>query len=304
MTNEKFSFKFVTEDLVREEIMNLDGSKDAPIGDISVDILKSTVDIHLPFITNSINLPIEKGCFPEELKLAEVSPIFKRKDDLGKENYRPVSVLPHVSKVFERIMYHQINDYMKDKLSKQLTGFRKNHSAQHCLSCTSEICKKVLDKGGYICAIFMDLSKVFDTLNHDLLIVKLGAHGFETDVLRYMKSCLTNRKQRVRVNKTFSEWERITTGVPQGSISGALLFNIFLNDLFLFISNSSLSNYALYIIYETVLIRCINGFTKIIWCLMKENVILCVSGITQKTKHSYSITFLWKIAKNKKFSVL
>ena len=187
MTNKKFSFEFVTEDLVRKEIMNLDGSKATPIGDISVDILKSTVDIHLPFITNSINLSIEKGCFPEELKLAEVSPIFKKKDDLDKENYRPVSVLPHVSKVFERIMYHQINDYMKDKLSKQLTGFRKNHSTQHCLSCMLEIWKKVLDKGGYICAIFMDLSKAFDTLNHDLLIAKLGAYGFETDALRYMK---------------------------------------------------------------------------------------------------------------------
>ena len=115
----------MTEDLVREEIMNLDGSKATPIGDISVDILKSTVDIHLSFITNSINLSIEKGCFPEELKLAEVSPIFKKIDDLVKENYRPGSVLPHLSKVFERFMHHQINDYMKDKLPKQLTGFRK-----------------------------------------------------------------------------------------------------------------------------------------------------------------------------------
>ena len=132
MTNEKFSFQLVTEDQVREEIMNLDGSKATPIGDISVDILKSTVDIHLPFITKSIHLSIEKGCFLEELKFAEVSPIFKKKYDLDEENGRPVSILPHVPKVFERIMY-QINDYMKGKLLKQLTGF-KNHSTQHCLS--------------------------------------------------------------------------------------------------------------------------------------------------------------------------
>ena len=83
---------------------------------------------------------------------------------------------------------------MKDKLSKQLTGFIKNHSTQHCLSCMLEIWKKVLDKGGYICAIFTELSKAVDTLNHDLLIAKLGAYGLETDSLRYMKSYLTSRK--------------------------------------------------------------------------------------------------------------
>ena len=116
-----------------------------------------------------------------------------KKDDLDKENYMPISVLPHVSKVFERIMYHQVNDYMKDN--------RKNHSTQQCLSCMLEIWKNVLVKGGYIWAVFMDLSKAFDTLNHDLLIAKLGAYGFETDALRYMKSYLKNKKQRVKVNK-------------------------------------------------------------------------------------------------------
>ena len=115
MANEKLSSKFTTKDQVKEEIINLDGSKVSLIGDVFADVLKSTVDIQLPFITNNIDLSIEKGYFPEELKLAEVSSIFKRKDGLEKENYRPVSVLPHLSKVVERIMYHQINDYMTDK---------------------------------------------------------------------------------------------------------------------------------------------------------------------------------------------
>ena len=240
---------------------------------------------------------------PEELKLAEVSSIFKKKDGLDKENYRPVSVLPHVSKVFERIMYHKINDYMKDKLSKHfITGFRKNHSTQHCSSCMLEIWKKVLGKGGYICAIFMDLSKAFDTLNHDLLIAKLGAYRFETGALRYMKSYLKNRKQRVRINKTFSQWERITTGVLQGSILGPLLFNIFLNDHFLFVSNASLSNYVddktLYTFgdnlkknKDNLRSSCDTVHQWFLWCLMQENAILCVPGITQETKHFYFITF-------------
>ena len=128
MTNEKFYFKFLTEDQVREVIIYLDSSKVTPTGDIFFDIFKSTIDNHFPFITNIINLSIEKGCFPEELKLAEVCPIDKKKDDLDKENYRSASILPHVPKVFERIMHNQINGYVKDNLSRQLTGFRKYHS--------------------------------------------------------------------------------------------------------------------------------------------------------------------------------
>ena len=106
ITNEKLSFQLVTEDQVRKQIIYQGGFKDTVIGDIYVEILKSAVDIDLSFITNRINLSIEKVCFPEELKLAEVSPTFKKKDDVDKENYRSVIVLPHASKLFERIMYH------------------------------------------------------------------------------------------------------------------------------------------------------------------------------------------------------
>ena len=156
--------------------MNLDGSKATPVGDIPIDMLKQTIDIHLPVMTQTINNSIDNNCYLDDLKLAEVSPVFKKKDDLDKENYRPVIILSHVSKFFERIMYEQIEDFMEDKLSNLLTGFRKNHSSQHCLMCMLEKRKKALDKGGYICAIFMDLSKAFDTLNHNLLIAKLGAY--------------------------------------------------------------------------------------------------------------------------------
>ena len=121
---------------------------------------------------------------------------------------RLVSILSHVSKVFQRIMYMEIDTFMRDRLSKLLTGFRKNHSTQHCLMSMLEMWKNTLDKGGYVSAIFMDLSKAFDTLNHNLLIAKLGAYGFERDSLSFMKSYLKDRQQRFRVNNNFSSWKK------------------------------------------------------------------------------------------------
>ena len=103
-----------------------------------------------------------------------------------------------------------------------------------------EMWKNILDKGGYVSAAFMDFSKAFDTLNYNLLIAKLGAYGSERDSVSFMKSYLNDRQQRVCVNNNFSSWEKIITGVPQGSLLGELLFNKILNinDFFLFVSSS------------------------------------------------------------------
>ena len=153
------------------------------MGDIPADMLKATLDIRLSLITKIINLWFENGCFPGDLKLAEVSSTFKKNDDLGKENYRPVNVLFNVSKIFEKTIYSQIDAFMQDKLSNLLTGFRKNYSTQDYLMYVLENWKNMLDKGGYVCAMFMDLSKPFDTIHHDLMISKLGAYGFSQDAL-------------------------------------------------------------------------------------------------------------------------
>ena len=119
-------------------------------------------------------------------------------------------------------MYQQIEDFMKDKLWNLLTGFRKSHNTQHCLMTMLERWKKTLDKGGYTCAVFIVSSKAFDTLNDKFSIAKLGAYGFDTKALYYIKSYLDNIKQSVRVNINFSSWQEIIAGVPQGSIFGPL----------------------------------------------------------------------------------
>ena len=111
---EKLSFQQVTKEHVWQVALSTDVSKATPVGDIPVDMLKVTPDMHVSLITKIINLSFEKGCFPEDLKLAEVSPIFKKNDDLDKENYRFLSVLFKVSKVFGKIMFCQIDAYMQD----------------------------------------------------------------------------------------------------------------------------------------------------------------------------------------------
>ena len=141
-TTEKLFFHNVKDDEVRKFIMNLGDSEATPVGDIPTDMLKHTTVIHLPIKTQIINISIDKNCYPDDRKLAEANPVFKKKDDLDKENYRLVSVLSYVSKVFERIMYQQIEDFMKDKLWNLLTGFRKSHNTQHYLMTMLERWKK------------------------------------------------------------------------------------------------------------------------------------------------------------------
>ena len=144
--SDKFDFKKVHEEEVKREIMNLNSKKATCHGAIPAKILKQFCDSYLPIITKIINESITEGTFPSELKLAEVTPVFKKLDCMNKENYRPISLLSHMSKVFERILYNQLNDFMKDKLSNILTGFRKGHSAQHSLLIMIEKRKRALDE--------------------------------------------------------------------------------------------------------------------------------------------------------------
>ena len=211
--NKKFSFQQVTEEKVWQVLLSIDSLKATPVGDIPADMPEVTIDIHLSLITKIISFSFENGCFPDDLKLGEITPISKKNDDLDKENYRPASVLFNVSNVFGKIIYSQTDVFTHDKLSNLLTGFRKNHSTQHGLMYMLENWKHMLDKGGYICAMFMDLSQAFETIHHDSMIGKLGAYDFSQAALQYMRSYLTNRQQRVRVNSNFSVWENIIAGV-------------------------------------------------------------------------------------------
>ena len=224
---DSFHFKSVSLDDVKKEVLNLSPKKSSTSGTIPVTILKKTTDVHLPHLTNTINHTLQTNCFPDKLKQSEVIPVYKKLDPLEKENYRPVSLLPHVSKVFERIIYKQINTYMEDKISNYVTGFRKSHGTQYSLVMLLERCKQAIDKEEYISVMYMDLSKAFDTINHDLLLAKLRAYGFSTSALNLLYSYLKYRKQKVVINNKTSSSDVVIASVPQGSVDGPLLFNFF-----------------------------------------------------------------------------
>ena len=176
--------------------------------------------------------------------MADITPIHKKDETTLKENYRPVSILPSISKIFERDMYEQIPLYFENLLSPFLCGFRKGFSTQHCLIVMLERRKKGLDSGKVAGALLTDLSKAFNCLHHELLIAKLQAYGFDDRALSYVYSYLSDRKQRTKINGAFSVWCDIMSGVPQGSILGPLLFNIYLNDIFYFTTGTEITNYA------------------------------------------------------------
>ena len=193
--------------------MNLDSSKVCQDSDIPIKVIKSNSDIFTDALYSAFNRSLETSVFPSSRKIPNVTPVHKKGNRSEKDNNRPVSILPNLSKVFERCIYNQIAQFFDKILSKHQCGSRKGHSDQHSLIVLLEKWKERVDQGHVCGALLTDLSKAFDCLPQNLLIAKFNAYDFDNKAVRFVYDYLTSRKQRTKISGTYNPWHEISSGV-------------------------------------------------------------------------------------------
>lgn len=234
----------LTEREVLSVLESLDVTKATGTDGIPARILKETAAVIAPSLCSLFNKSLHTGMIPKEWKLANVVPVYKKGDKEHSENYRPISLLSIVSKTLERCVLNNIKDDLYSMVISNQHGFLTGKSCVTNLMEALDYIGSVLDRGGQVDTLYLDMSKAFDKVSHELLIQKLQEYGFGGRLLQWFNSYLTNRQQRVTVLGATSNTLPVTSGVPQGSILGPALFLLYVNDLPDAIKSSSVSMFA------------------------------------------------------------
>ncbi|CAB4037008.1 Hypothetical predicted protein [Paramuricea clavata] len=242
----QFTFEKVSASNMVKLLRQLKASKASGYDGIPTSMIKDGAEELAVPLTYLINSCLEQSVFPDTEKYAKIIPVYKSGKRSSMDNYRPISILPVLSKVFERVVQKQLYEYLEKNslLSPNQFAFRKHRSTQHPVTLLSDHIRGHMDKGELTGAVYIDLRKAFDTIDHGRLLSKLPCYGIRGRELIWLENYLFGRKQFVVFDSATSEGHTVLTGVPQGSVLGPLLFVLLINDIDLQMQNCQILLYA------------------------------------------------------------